>query len=75
MAALGARAVVKVGFAGKLKTTFQMTGIALMVYQQSFLGIDIYSMGYYFLLIAAAMTLYSMLVYLRAAWPEMSSRS
>ena len=75
MAALGARAVVKVGFAGKLKTTFQMTGIALMVYQQSFLGIDVYSMGYYLLLIAAAMTLYSMLVYLRAAWPEMSSRS
>ena len=75
MAALGARAVVKVGFAGKLKTTFQMTGIALMVYQQSLLGIDVYSVGYYLLLIAAAMTLYSMLVYLRAAWPEMSSRS
>ena len=75
MAALAARAVVKVGFAGKLKTTFQMTGIALMVYQQSLLGIDVYSVGYYLLLIAAAMTLYSMLVYLRAAWPEMSSRS
>ena len=46
-----------------------------MVYQQSVLGIDIYTLGYYLLLIAAVMTLYSMLIYLRAAWPEMSSRS
>jgi len=27
--------------------------------------------GYYLLLIAAVMTLYSMVVYLRAAWPSM----
>ena len=75
MAALGARSVVKVGMAGKLKTIFQMTGITLMVYEQRLLGIDVYSLGYYLLLIAAVMTLYSMVVYLRAAWPEMSNRS
>ncbi len=75
MASLGARSIVKVGFAGKLKTVFQMGGIALMVYEQSIFGVNVYSMGYYLLLIAAAMTLYSMMVYLRAAWPEMSDRS
>ena len=75
MASLGARSLVKVGFAGKLKTLFQMGGIALMVYEQSVFGVDIYSIGYYLLLVAAVMTLYSMMVYLRAAWPEMSDRS
>ena len=71
MAGIGARAVVKVGMAGKVKTTFQMFGIAFMVYQQRLFGIDIYVVGYYLLLIAAVMTLYSMFVYLRAAWPAM----
>ena len=69
MAGLGARAVVKVGMAGKVKTTFQMFGIAFMVYEHRLFGIDIYTVGYYLLLIAAVMTLYSMMVYLRAAWP------
>ncbi|MBJ88622.1 MAG: CDP-diacylglycerol--glycerol-3-phosphate 3-phosphatidyltransferase [Woeseia sp.] len=72
MASLGARSLVKVGFAGKLKTLFQMGGIALMVYEQSIFGVDVYEIGYYLLLVAAVMTLYSMFVYMRAAWPEMS---
>ena len=71
MAGLGARAVVKVGFAGKMKTTFQMFGIAFMVYEQPLFGIDIYPLGYWLLMVAAAMTLWSMLIYLKAAWPEM----
>jgi len=73
MASLGARAVVKVGLAGKIKTTFQMFGIAFLVYEHPLFGVDIYPIGYYLLMVAAAMTLYSMVVYLRAAWPEMSS--
>jgi CDP-diacylglycerol--glycerol-3-phosphate 3-phosphatidyltransferase/cardiolipin synthase len=71
MAGIGARAVVKVGMAGKVKTTFQMFGIAFMVYEHRLFGVDIYVIGYYLLLIAAVMTLYSMVVYLRAAWPSM----
>ena len=71
MAGLGASAVVKVGFAGKLKTTFQMFGIAFMVYEQPLFGIDIYPIGYWLLLAAAIMTLWSMFVYLRAAKPSM----
>ena len=75
MAGLGARSKVKVGMAGKIKTTLQMFGIAFMVYQQSLFGINIYPIGYYLLLVAAAMTLYSMFIYLRAAWPELSSHA
>jgi len=71
MAGLGARSIVKVGWAGKAKTTFQMFGIAFMVYEHKMFGIDIYPIGYYLLLIAAVMTLWSMMIYLRAAWPSM----
>ena len=69
MATIGARANVKVSVAGKIKTTLQMIGIAFMVYQSSLLGIDIYSVGFVFLIVAAGMTLWSMMIYLRAAWP------
>ena len=71
MAGLGARAKVKVGISGKIKTTFQMFGIAFMVYEQHLFGIDVYFLGYYLLLVAAVMTLWSMVTYMRAAWPDM----
>lgn len=71
MAGLGARAEVAVGTAGKIKTTLQMFGIAFMVYQHRLFGIPIYEVGYYLLLAAAVMTLWSMFVYLRAAKPAM----
>jgi CDP-diacylglycerol--glycerol-3-phosphate 3-phosphatidyltransferase len=71
MAGLGARSKVKVGISGKIKTTFQMFGIAFMVYEQNLFGINVYFLGYYLLLIASVMTLWSMLTYMRAAWPDM----
>jgi CDP-diacylglycerol--glycerol-3-phosphate 3-phosphatidyltransferase len=71
MAGLGARNEVRVSMAGKIKTTLQMFGIAFMVYQGSLFGIEIYEPGYYLLLAAAVMTLWSMIIYLRAAWPSM----
>ncbi len=69
MATIGERANVKVSWAGKVKTTFQMFGIAFMVYQQPLLGIDIYAVGFALLVIAAIMTIWSMVIYLKAAWP------
>jgi len=71
MAGLGEGELVKVGFGGKLKTTFQMFGIAFMVYEKPLFGIDIYPLGYWLLLVAAVMTLWSMVVYLKAAKPSM----
>lgn len=72
MAIIGERANVKVTMAGKVKTVLQMFGIGFMVYENEFLGVDIYSVGFILLLAAAAMTIWSMLVYLRAAWPYIS---
>ena len=71
MASIGERSTVKVQFSGKLKTTFQMFGIAFMVWQEPLLGIDIYRVGYYLLIAAAILTIYSMFAYLKAAWPSM----
>ena len=75
MAGLGAREEVKVSVAGKVKTTLQMFGIAFMVYQRDLFGIEMYEVGYILLLAAAGMTLWSMIVYLRAAWPSMQQNS
>ena len=71
MAMIGERATVKVQFSGKLKTTFQMFGIAFMVWEKPLFGIDIYRVGYYLLIAAAVLTIYSMFAYLKAAWPSM----
>ncbi len=71
MATIGERANVAVSWGGKVKTTLQMFGIAFMVYEEPILGIDIYSVGFLLLLAAVGMTLWSMFVYLRAAWPAM----
>ena len=69
MATIGARATVRVDITGKIKTTLQMFGIAFMVYQNDLFGLPIYTIGFVLLVLAAIMTIWSMLVYLRAAWP------
>lgn len=74
MATIGERANVKVTWAGKLKTVLQMFGIAFMVFQNDFLGLDIYYIGFVLLVAAAGMTIWSMMTYLLAAWPYIRSR-
>ena len=69
MATIGERANVSVSWLGKIKTTLQMFGIAFMVYKNPLFGVDIYSVGFVLLLLAAVMTIVSMVQYLRAAWP------
>ena len=71
MATVGARSKVAVSWLGKVKTTFQMFGIAFMIHQQPLFGVDVYRIGFYLLVAAAALTLWSMWDYLVAAWPSM----
>ena len=71
MATVGARSKVAVSWLGKVKTTMQMFGIAFMIYREPLLGLDIYSTGFYLLVVAAALTIWSMWDYLVAAWPSM----
>jgi CDP-diacylglycerol--glycerol-3-phosphate 3-phosphatidyltransferase/cardiolipin synthase len=69
MASIGERANVKVSWSGKVKTVLQMFGIGFMVFEEPFLGFDIYAIGFVLLIVAAGMTIWSMSIYLRAAWP------
>ncbi len=71
MAELGARTSVRVGTVGKIKTVFQMTAIWMMLWQKPIFGMPVYDIGFALLFVAAALTVYSMVVYLRAAWPFM----
>ena len=75
MASIGEHATVRVQFSGKLKTTFQMFGIAFMVWEEPLFGIDIYKVGYVLLILAAILTIYSMFAYLKAAWPSLRASS
>ncbi len=44
-----------------------------MLYRQPLLGLPIYRLGVVVTEIAAALTLVSMVAYLRAAWPELEA--
>ncbi|RYY75620.1 MAG: CDP-diacylglycerol--glycerol-3-phosphate 3-phosphatidyltransferase [Gammaproteobacteria bacterium] len=70
MAELGQRASVAVSFIGKIKTTLQMISILLLLMdRQEWYLMEI---GYLALAGAAALTLWSMVIYLRAAYPFFS---
>jgi CDP-diacylglycerol--glycerol-3-phosphate 3-phosphatidyltransferase/cardiolipin synthase len=72
MAEIGARRKVAVSSIGKWKTIFQMTGLSMMLFRENLFGLPIYELGLYCLLIAVVLTLWSMVVYLRAAWPDLT---
>ena len=74
MAEMGERGTVKVGLMGKLKTIFQMTAISCLLYESDLLGLPIALIGEMLLYLAAALTLWSMWVYMHAAWPIMLRR-
>jgi CDP-diacylglycerol--glycerol-3-phosphate 3-phosphatidyltransferase len=71
MAHLGARAKVAVSAMGKWKTILQMTGLSMMMFRTDILGLPVYDIGLALLVVAAALTLWSMVAYLQAAWPEL----
>ena len=71
MAELGARGRVAVSSLGKLKTIFQMTGLSMMLYRDDLLGLPVMELGVACLVMAAALTLWSMFAYLAAAWPDL----
>jgi CDP-diacylglycerol---glycerol-3-phosphate 3-phosphatidyltransferase len=74
MAELGQRTKVAVSALGKYKTIMQMVGLSLMLYRRSELGIPVYTLGLWLTVLAALLTLVSMFIYLRAAFPYMRER-
>ncbi len=72
MSEIGEQALLKVSGMGKLKTIFQMTAIGVLLYHENMGWIPIALIGELLLYTAAALTLWSMWVYLKAAWPVIS---
>lgn len=74
MAELGGRASVTVSYIGKIKTAVQMVAIVLLLIfypSLSWWGVA----GFVLLYIAAILTLWSMVMYIRIAWPQLIEKS
>ncbi|HFD15217.1 MAG TPA: CDP-diacylglycerol--glycerol-3-phosphate 3-phosphatidyltransferase [Rhodospirillales bacterium] len=67
MAEVGKRAHVAVSLVGKFKTGVQMAALLCMLYRQPLGGLPVYETGFALLYVAAGLTLWSMVMYLRAA--------
>lgn len=72
MAEVGKRGKVAVSGLGKVKTVMQMTAISVLLYRDSLWGIPVMAIGEFLLYVAAGLTLWSMISYLRAAWPALT---
>jgi CDP-diacylglycerol---glycerol-3-phosphate 3-phosphatidyltransferase len=71
MAEIGKRASVAVSSLGKVKTAVQMVALVILLYcDNSTSGIIVFT-GYVFLYVAAVLTIWSMLIYLKAAWSQL----
>ena len=75
MAQLGASATVKVSFIGKAKTVSQMFALGFMIFSEPFMGLPIFDIGLAIYYLAAILTIVSMVIYLRAAWPVITHHS
>jgi CDP-diacylglycerol--glycerol-3-phosphate 3-phosphatidyltransferase len=72
MAELGARAQVAVSQLGKWKTAAQMVSLVILLGNPPRMDLWV-GLGFALLIIAAGLTLWSMVQYLRAAWPHLSN--
>jgi len=75
MSEIGERTKVAVSIIGKIKTTIQMVAILLLLYKFPLGPFPAHDVGVVLLYVAAILTLWSMLVYLRAAWPILAGRA
>ena len=73
MAEIGQRTTVAVATLGKIKTVAQMGALLLMLYRQDMGPIPVYWIGTVLLYVATVLTIWSMVVYLRVAWPVMTA--
>ena len=69
MSKIGKAASVKVNWFGKIKAIAQMVAIPMLLFYDPFMGLPIFTIGTVMIWIAAVLTIYSMCVYLLAAWP------
>ena len=69
MAEIGERATVRVAAIGKIKTVMQIVAIVVLLYRHDFEELRLFHVGEGLLVIAAGLTIWSGLLYVRAALP------
>jgi len=75
MAQIGAASNVAVNWLGKAKTVAQMIAIPVLLFWDPLFGvIPVAAIGTVLIYVAAVLTVYSMLYYLRLAWPHLTGR-
>ncbi len=75
MAQLGNSKSIAVSMLGKLKTTFQMIAILLLLYHEPVLSFPTQIIGTALVYLAALLTLWSMVYYLMLAMPQITQKS
>ncbi|MEO8019733.1 MAG: CDP-alcohol phosphatidyltransferase family protein [Pseudomonadota bacterium] len=80
MAEIGQRGKVKVSQLAKYKTILQIVGLSCMLFRWNLtllpgVSMPIFEIGLVLTVIAAVLTLWSAISYLRAAWPDMQGHS
>ena len=75
MAEIGQRGRMKVSVWGKYKTIMQIVGLSMLLFRHDLLVIPIYKLGLVLSAVAAVLTLWSMILYLRLAWPQLRDSS
>lgn len=71
MSIIGKRVSVKVSMIAKYKTAIQMLALVLLVWYHPLSSVWVKWFGAILLYIAAILTIWSMCVYLKAAWPDL----
>lgn len=71
MAEIGKRTSVAVSWMGKVKTTVQMISLVVLLYCDASTNVLIVLIGYLLLYVSVVLTIWSMVIYLKAAWPTL----
>jgi CDP-diacylglycerol--glycerol-3-phosphate 3-phosphatidyltransferase len=73
MAQIGKSSSVAVNSLGKIKTIAQMVAVPMLLFHDRLFGlIDVHLIGTLLIYVAAVLTVYSMLIYLKLAWPHLN---
>ena len=75
MAEIGARGRIKVSLLAKCKTIMQIVGLSFLLFRENIFSLPIYKLGLVLTAVAVVLTLWSMIQYLRLAWPELRGSS
>jgi CDP-diacylglycerol--glycerol-3-phosphate 3-phosphatidyltransferase len=74
MAEIGKRTSVAVSWLGKVKTFVQMLALVVLLYCGPATNAFVIFFGYLCLYVAAVLTIWSMGIYVKTAWPDLSSQ-